>query len=122
MGLCNDQAVERIVMMRRQAAGMLGMGTRHRQNLEAERQRSDDRSIEAKLPDRPLDGNYLYCRRADDNLVRPLAHRCVQRRRDQAGLLICPKQDMRVDQQPHGPYSKYFWSSGGRGSSKSSAM
>jgi hypothetical protein len=36
--------------------------------------------------------------------------------------IIRPKQDMRVDQQPREPYSKYFCSSGGRGPSKSSAM
>jgi hypothetical protein len=31
------QPIERIVMVRRQIAGTLGMGTRHRQDLEAER-------------------------------------------------------------------------------------
>src|SRR6266436_2963284 len=76
VGLCNDQAIKGIVVMRRQAAGMLGMGTRHRQNLEAERQhRSDDRSIEAKLPDRSLDSDFPYGCRADDDLVRLVAHR-----------------------------------------------
>ena len=44
--------------MRRQAAGMLGMGTRHWQDLESERQHRSDRSIEAKLPDRPLDSDF----------------------------------------------------------------
>jgi hypothetical protein len=58
IGLRNDQTIERIVVMRRQAAGMLGMGTRHRQDLEAERQHcSDDRSIKAELPDRPVAGH-----------------------------------------------------------------
>jgi hypothetical protein len=122
IGLRNDQAIERIVAMSRQAAGMLGMDTRHRQDLEVERQhRSDDRSIEAKLPDRPLDGDFLYRCRADDNLVRLVAQRRGERLHDQAGPLISPEQDLRVDQQPHGSYSKYFCSSGGKGSSKSSA-
>jgi len=121
--LGDNQPIERIVMVTRQRAGMLGMSARHRQNLEAERQHgSDDRSIEAKLPDRSLDGNFPYCRRADDDLVRAVAHCCEQRRRDQTGPLIRPKQDMRVDQQPHGCYSKYFCNSGGRGASKSSAI
>src|SRR6202035_4001822 len=109
--------------MRRQVAGMLGMGTRDRQDLEAERQhRRHDRPIKAKLPNRPLDRDFPNRRRADDTLVRLVAHRRAQRRRDLAGPLIRPEQDMRVDQQPHGSYSKYFCSSGGRGPSKSSAM
>jgi hypothetical protein len=42
---------------------MLGMGARYRQDLEAERQyRSDDRSIEARLADRPLDRDFPYRR------------------------------------------------------------
>jgi hypothetical protein len=123
IGLCNDQAIERIVVMRRQAAGVLGMSTRHRHDLEAERQhRSDDRSIEAKLPDRSLDSDFPYCRRADEDLVRLVAHRLAQPRHDPAGPLIRPQKDMRVDQQPHALYSKYFCISGGRGASKSSAM
>jgi len=68
--LSDQQAIEWIVMMRRQAAGMLGMSSRHRHDLEAERQHCrDDRSIEAKLADRPLDRDFPYCRRADDDLV-----------------------------------------------------
>src|SRR6202045_1606741 len=116
IGLRNDEAIERIVVMRRQAAGMLGMGTGHRQDLETEREhRGDDRPIKAKLPDRPLDRDFPYCHRADDNLVRLVAHRRAQRRCDLAGPLIRPEQDVRVDQQPHGAYSKYFCTSGGRG-------
>src|ERR1700724_1084328 len=123
IGLRNDEAIERIVVMRRQAAGMLGMGTGHRQDLETEREhRGDDRPIKAKLPDRPLDRDFPYCRGADGNLVRLVAHRRAQRWRDPAGPLIRPEQDVRVDQQPHGAYSKYFCTSGGRGPSKSSAM
>jgi hypothetical protein len=38
------------------------------------------------------------------------------------GRSSAPQQDVRVDQQPHGSYSKYFCSSGGRGPSKSSAI
>jgi hypothetical protein len=121
--LGDQQPIEWIVMMTRQAAGMLGMDTRYRQDLEAERQHGGDyRSIEAKLPDRPLDSDFPYCRRADDNIVRLVAHRRAERLHDQAGTLISPEQDMRVDQQPHGSYSKYFCSSGGKGPSKSSAM
>ena len=79
-------------MMRRQTASMLGMGTRHRQDLEAERQHhSDDRSIEAKLADRPLDGNFPDRRRADDNLVGLVAQSLpAADAQDPAGLLDPP--------------------------------
>jgi len=70
---------------------MLGMGARHRQDLEAERPyRRNDRSIEAKLADRPLDRDFPYCRRADDNLVGLVLNCCPQRTREPAELLISP--------------------------------
>src|SRR5882724_13485929 len=100
MGLRDDQAIERIVVMRRQAARMLGMGTRYRQDLEAECQhRSDDRSVEAKLPDRPLDGDFPYCGGAYDNLVRLGAHRRAQSRLDQAGPLSGRSEERRVGKE-----------------------
>jgi hypothetical protein len=109
IGLRDDQAIERIVVMRRQAAGMLGMGARHRQDLEAERQyRRNDRSIEAKLADRPLDSDFPYCRRADDNLVGLVLNCGPQRTREPAELLIPPQKDVRIDQNSHPRLLKIF--------------
>jgi hypothetical protein len=84
--------------MRWQAGGMLGMGTHHRQNLEAERQhRSDDRSIEAKLPDRPFDSDFPYRRRADKDVVSLVRNCRSQRLRKPAQLPIPPQKDVRID-------------------------
>ena len=92
-GLGIDQAIEGIIVMRRQAAGVLGLGIRHRHDLEAEHQhRSDDRSIEAKLPDRSLDRDFPNRRRADDNLARLITHRRAQPRHDPAGPLTAHRR------------------------------
>ena len=102
--LGDQQAIERIVVMRRQAAGMLGMGIRHRHDLEAEHQhRSDDRSIEAKLPDRSLDRDFPNRRRADDNLARLITHRRAQPRHDPAGPLTAPPGGMGGGADEAGP-------------------
>jgi 3-hydroxy-D-aspartate aldolase len=74
--LGNDQSVERIMMVLRQAAGVFGVSSRHGQDLEAQSQdRGDNRPIEAQFSDRPLDGDFPNRRGADDNLARLVAHR-----------------------------------------------
>jgi ferredoxin len=123
IGLCDDQAIERIAMMRRQAAGMLGMGACHRQDLEAERQHcSDDRPIEAKLPDRSLDRDFPNRRRTDKYVVGLVLYCCPQRAPNAAQLSIPPQKNVGIDQNLHTAYSKYFCISGGSGASKSSAI
>jgi hypothetical protein len=77
---------------------MLGMGTRHRQNLKAERwHRGNDRSIETKLADCPLDRDLPYRRRADKDVVSLVRNCGTQRLQEPAQLPIPPQKDVRID-------------------------
>jgi hypothetical protein len=84
--------------------------------------RSDDRSIDASFPIALLIAiSHTVAALTTISFASSRSAR-AQHRRDQTGPPIRPQQDVRVDQQPHGPYSKYSCSSGGRGVSKSSAL
>ena len=70
-------------MVTRQPAGVLRMAPGNRQNLKPERQRRrDDRPVEAKLADRPLDRDLPYGCRADKDLVALVGNCCRQRPRE----------------------------------------